>query len=87
MRTLHPQWAGYTYFWWRDRGAVDPAPRERGEAYDQDLRDSPYTYLRDTAAGDQPLRMRRRLTGSGAVRDFACSSNWLLPGAPTISPS
>jgi len=72
MRTLHPQWAGYTYIWWRDRGAVDPTPRERGEAYNQDLRDSPYTYLRDTAAGgDQPLRMRRRLTGSGAQRDFA----------------
>jgi adenylate cyclase len=72
MRTLHPQWAGYTYIWWRDRGAVDPTPRERGEAYNQDLRDSPYTYLRDTApGGDQPLRMRRRLTGSGAQRDFA----------------
>ena len=72
MRTLHPQWAGYTYTWWRDRGAVDPSRREHGEAYNQDLRDSPYTYLRDTATGDDlPLRMRRQLAGSGAQRDFA----------------
>jgi adenylate cyclase len=72
MRTLHPQWAGYTYTWWRDRDGVDPSPREHGEAYDQDLRDSPYTYLRDTAAGQGlPLRLRRRLVGSGARRDFA----------------
>jgi hypothetical protein len=24
MRTLHPQWAGYTYTWWRDRDLVHP---------------------------------------------------------------
>jgi adenylate cyclase len=71
MRTLHPQWAGYTYTWWRDRDAIDPSPREHGEAYDQDLRDSPYTYLRDTATGGVPLRLRRRLAGSGAQRDFS----------------
>ena len=52
MRTLHPQWAGYTYTWWRDRDVVHPSPRERGEAYDQDLRDSPYTYLRDAASAE-----------------------------------
>ena len=72
MRTLHPQWAGYTYTWWRDRDVVDPSPREHGEAYDQDLRESPYTYLRDTAlGGGLPQRLRRRLAGSGAQRDFA----------------
>ena len=49
MRTLHPQWAGYTYTWWRDRDVVHPTRRERGEAYDQDLRDSPYWYLLDAA--------------------------------------
>ena len=24
MRTLHPQWAGYTYTWWRDRDFGTP---------------------------------------------------------------
>jgi hypothetical protein len=24
MRTLHPQWAGYTFTWWRDRDLVHP---------------------------------------------------------------
>jgi glutathione S-transferase len=27
MRTLHPQWAGYTYTWWRDRNEINPARR------------------------------------------------------------
>jgi adenylate cyclase len=82
MRTLHPQWGGYTYTWWRDRDAVDPSPRERGEAYDQDLRDSPYSYLRDAAGGrDLPLRMRRRLAGSGAQRDFAVLERLATAGA------
>jgi len=40
MRTLHPQWAGYTYTWWRDRN-INPARRERGEVYEQDLRGQP----------------------------------------------
>jgi hypothetical protein len=31
MRTLHPQWAGYTYTWWRDRNGVNPGRRQRGE--------------------------------------------------------
>ena len=61
MRTLHPQWAGYTYTWWRDRDVVQPERRERGKTYDQDLRDSPYWHLRDAATGpDIPLRLRRR---------------------------
>jgi adenylate cyclase len=71
MRTLHPQWAGYTYTWWRDRNEVNPARRERGEVYERDIRDSPYAYLRDVAAGrGLPLRLRRRLTGNEARCDF-----------------
>src|SRR5579863_1220379 len=62
MRTLHPQWGGYTYTWWRGGDSVDPLRRERGEEYDQDLRDSPYFYLLDAAGTrDLPLRLRRRL--------------------------
>jgi adenylate cyclase len=71
MRTLHPQWAGYTYTWWRDHNEVNPARRERGEVYERDIRDSPYAYLRDVAAErGLPLRLRRRLTGNEAQRDF-----------------
>jgi adenylate cyclase len=81
MRTLHPQWAGYTYTWWRDRDVVDPSPREHGEAYDQDLRESPYTYLRDTALGGVvPQRLRRRLAGSGARHDFAVLEQLAIAG-------
>jgi hypothetical protein len=69
MRTLHPQWAGYTYTWWRDRDLVHPVRRERGEEYDQDLRDSRFLYLLNAAGTrDLPLRLRRRLVGGGAHR-------------------
>ena len=82
MRTLHPQWAGYTYTWWRDRDAVHPTRRERGRAYDQDLRDSPYWHLRDAATGpDMPLRLRRRLIGDGAQRDFPIVEQLAIAGA------
>jgi adenylate cyclase len=82
MRTLHPQWAGYTYTWLRDRDAVQPTRRERGRAYDQDLRDSPYWHLRDaTARPDMPLRLRRRLIGDGAQRDFPVVEQLAIAGA------
>jgi adenylate cyclase len=82
MRTLHPQWAGYTYTWWRDRNVVNPERRQRGEGYDQDLRDSPYAYLRDIATGrDLPLRLRRRLTGSEAQLDFPVLAELANSGA------
>ena len=42
VRTLHPQWAGYVYMWRRDRDGVESVWRERGEAYERDLRDSPF---------------------------------------------
>src|SRR5262249_7025339 len=82
MRTLHPQWAGYTYTCWRDRDLVHPERRERGETYDQDLRDSPYWHLRDAATGpDMPLRLRRRLIGHGAQRDFPVVEQLAIAGA------
>jgi adenylate cyclase len=88
LRTLHPQWAGYTYTWWRDRNEVDPTRRERGEVYEQDLRDSPYAHLRDVAAEQGlPLRLRRRLTGSEAQRDFHFSRSWQTLGRLIMSPN
>jgi adenylate cyclase len=82
MRTLHPQWAGYTYTWWRDRNGVNPERRQRGEVYEQDLRDSPYAYLRENAeGGDLPLRLRRRLTESEAQLDFPVLAELANSGA------
>ena len=88
MRTLHPQWAGYTYTWWRDRDLVQPVRRERGEEYDQDLRDSPYLYLSmppahetcHCACGvDWPVAARNAI--------FQFSRSWRSPGRLTISPN
>jgi adenylate cyclase len=82
MRTLHPQWAGYTYTWWRDRDLVHPVRRERGEEYDQDLRDSPYLYLLNAVGTrDLPLRLRRRLAGCEAQRDFPMLEDLAIAGA------
>src|SRR5204862_103337 len=74
MRTLHPQWAGYAYTWLRDRGAVEPAQIERGEAYEQDVSSGPFGLLieqapRAAAEGGWP-RLRRRLAGPAAQLDF-----------------
>ena len=64
MRTLHPQWAGYTYTWWRDRNLVQPVRRERGEEYDQDLRNSPFLYLLNAAGS----ALAAVAAGAGATR-------------------
>ena len=73
VRTLHPQWAGYTYAWHRDGGAVAPEQRERGEAYEQAIADSPFAFLIEQAPaaveGTWP-RLRRRLAGPEARIDF-----------------
>ncbi len=45
MRTLHPQWGGYGYTWWRDLNAIQPAQFERGDEYEQEVLNSPFTYL------------------------------------------
>ena len=82
MRTLHPQWGGYTYTWWRDRDLLEPVRRERGEEYDQDLRDSPFLILLNAAGTrDLPLRLRRRLAGCGAQRDFPILEELAIAGA------
>ena len=61
---------------------VHPERRERGATYDQDLRDSPYWRLRDAATGtDMPLRLRRRLVGEGAQRDFPVVEQLAIAGA------
>jgi adenylate cyclase len=82
MRTLHPQWAGYTYTWWRDREVVEPTRRERGEVYDRDLRESPFLYLLNAEGRRElPLRLRRRLSGCGAQRDLPVLEEMATAGA------
>jgi adenylate cyclase len=87
MRTLHPQWAGYTYTWWRHRDAVEPGQLERGDAYEQELQNSPFAHLlelamRNAGGGEgQPLRLRRRLTGPAAQLDFPILEGLAAAGA------
>src|SRR6202035_3521466 len=74
MRTLHPQWAGYSYTWRRDLNAIEPAQFERGELYERDVLTSPFTHLERQGdandGGDGRRRLRRRLSGPGAQLDF-----------------
>ena len=49
-RTLHPQWAGYSYTWWRDGGGIEPTQFPRGDHYEQIVADSVFGYLRRKSA-------------------------------------
>ncbi|MGA7262399.1 MAG: adenylate/guanylate cyclase domain-containing protein [Stellaceae bacterium] len=86
MRTLHPQWAGYTYTWRRDLNAIQPVQFERGDAYEQEVLNSPFTYLRrqaktSAAEGDPWLYLRRRLAGPEAQLDFPLLEGLAAAGA------
>src|SRR5215831_17651797 len=52
---------------WRDRNVIQPERRQRGDAYEQELQNSPFAYLLDTAGNSskgrqEVARLRRRLT-------------------------
>jgi adenylate cyclase len=86
MRTLHPQWAGYTYTWRRDLNAIQPVQFERGDAYEQEVLNSPFAYLSrqaktSTAEGDPWLHLRRRLAGPEARLDFPLLKGLAAAGA------
>jgi adenylate cyclase len=72
MRTLHPQWGGYSYLWRRDLNAIEPSQFERGNENSQVWLTSPFAYLvgQAEAGGDPWLHMRRRLAGPEALLDF-----------------
>src|SRR6516165_6371856 len=75
MKTLHPQWGGYGYTWWRHLNAIQPQQFERGDEYEQEVLNSPFGHLlrqAETSAGDgNPwLHLRRRLIGADAQLDF-----------------
>src|SRR5438309_662542 len=78
MKTLHPQWGGYGYTWWRRLNAIQPTQFERGDEYEQGVLNSPIGSLirrGETMAaagetGDPWLHLRRRLAGAQAQLDF-----------------
>jgi adenylate cyclase len=86
MRTLHPQWGGYAYTWWRDLNVVQPEQFERGNEYEQDVLDSPFAHLIRQAEssrreGDPWRQLRRRLVGPGAQLDFPVLGKLAAAGA------
>jgi len=86
MRTLHPQWAGYTYTWRRDLNAIQPVQFERSDEYEQEVLNSPFTYLSrqaktSAAEGDPWLHLRRRLAGPEAGLDFPLLEGLAAAGA------
>jgi adenylate cyclase len=86
MRTLHPQWAGYSYTWRRDINAIQPAQFARGDEYEQDLLNSPFASLirqwkTATTEGDPGWRLRRHLVGPEAQLDFPVLKELAAAGA------
>src|SRR5438270_7258397 len=45
MRTLHPQWGGYSYTWHHDLNAIEPLQFERGSERRRDWLTSPFASL------------------------------------------
>ncbi|HEX9535723.1 MAG TPA: adenylate/guanylate cyclase domain-containing protein [Stellaceae bacterium] len=86
MRTLHPQWGGYSYLWRRDLNAIEPSQFERGNENSQVWLTSPFAYLvgRVEAGGghgDPWRNMRRRLAGPEALLDFPILEELASAGA------
>jgi adenylate cyclase len=86
MPTLHPQWGGYGYTWWRQLNAIQPAQFERGDEYEQVVLNSVFGYLiRQAEAapeqGDPWLHLRRRLVGPEAQLDFPSLAELAAAGA------
>src|SRR5215472_245820 len=91
MKTLHPQWGGYGYTWWRRLNAIQPQQFERGDEYEQGISNSPIgslIRLGETRAGtssggetDPWLHLRRRLTGPEAQLDFPSLAEYAAAGA------
>jgi adenylate cyclase len=96
MKTLHPQWGGYGYTWWRHLNAIQPAQFERGDEYEQLVLNSPIGYLirlSEASSATHPpeeaglwLHLRRRLSGAEAQVDFPDLEKLAAAGATDYSP-
>ena len=92
--TLHPQWGGYGYTWWRQLNAIQPAQFERGYQYEQGVRNSLLGHLirlgeeRRAAASAEAaepwLHLRRRLSGAEAQLDFPLLEELAVAGATDL---
>jgi adenylate cyclase len=86
MLTLHPQWGGYGYTWWRDRDTVEPQQFVRGAEYEETVVNSPFGHLMRRAAASTGERdpwfyLRRRLAGPEAQCDFPLLEEFAAAGA------
>lgn len=83
MRTLHPQWSGYSYTWRRDLNALQPNSWERDDDLDPVWLDSPFAWLLREAEQTpaRMLQMRRRLSGPGASQEFPVFTEFAAAGA------
>src|SRR5260370_3920491 len=86
MRTLHPQWGGYSYLWRRDLNAIEPSQFERGNENSQVWLTSPFAYLVGQVEaggghGDPWRNLRRRLAGPEALLDFPILEELASAGA------
>src|SRR5262245_36326448 len=83
MRTLHPQWGGYTYIWRRDKNAIAHDRFERS-VIGQDPQASPILYLVDQSrlpGAEGVASVRRRLAGPHAQLDFELLKEFAASGA------
>ena len=88
MPTLHPQWSGYTYTWRRERerDAIEPMQIKRSDAYELDVRNSPFGPLLQAARRSADTasalpRLRRRLTGPERCIDYPILADLAAAGA------
>jgi len=83
VKTLHPQWGGYGYTWWRHLNAIQPRQFERGEEYEQVIRNSTIGYLvHQVESSTAPwTQLRRHLVGAEAQLDFPSLQDLAAAGA------
>ncbi|HSR76665.1 MAG TPA: adenylate/guanylate cyclase domain-containing protein [Xanthobacteraceae bacterium] len=83
MRTLHPQWGGYSYTWRRDLNAIEHDRFARGVENNPDWIESPFRFLVNQMRGsDEGVAwLRRRLEGPDAQLDFPVLTSFVADGA------
>jgi adenylate cyclase len=81
MRTLHPQWGGYSYTWRRDLNAIELERFARGVDTNPDWVESPFRFLINQISDDGVAWMRRRLDGPDAQLDFPVLKSFAAEGA------
>ena len=83
MRTLHPQWGGYSYTWRRDLNALAHDRFERNDMVRPEWLGSPFNYLLNQTqpSEDGISTLRRRLIGEEAQFDFPVLKEFAAAGA------